>query len=74
METQNYRALVTPGRQVTTFSRDEVAKAVFVACYSREPTEDQAKRLRVCVSSRDGRDGLEGEWRLRLSFADEAQR
>ncbi len=67
METQQYKALVTPGRQVTSFSRDEVAVAMFVARYSRTPTIDESRRL--CIHVDEGHS-IDGKWELRLSFED----
>ena len=65
METRNIESSFTPGRQVRLFSKDEVAKAMFVARHGREPTDDQVERIGIYID--DGR-GYEGKWSLALSF------
>ncbi len=69
MKAQHYKGSVTPGREVTGFSRDEVAKALFVAYYGGEPTDGQVSRLHFTID--DGYSGPRGEpWLLNLTLTD----
>jgi len=64
---------ITPGREITTLSRTEVIKALFVATYNKYPTAEDMKRLSVYCNDRNMRHMDEEDSYMSLTFAERVE-
>ncbi len=53
---------VTPGRETTSFSKEEVISSLFIAVYGKNPTKDDMKRLSIYCRDRYDSSSGEGDY------------